>query len=137
MKIDSRDIYEQMGNLFYAIAADQHVKPLEVAELKLLISKDWPPVNPEENRSNISDETHGILMTMDANEGSRLPAKRAFDEFSNFFNQHAEIFSNGTRQRIFDTAVEITKIFKADNPGQNIHLMALTEVLGIGKHRKA
>ena len=43
MKIDNRDIFEQIGNLFYSIAADQHVKPLEVGELKALISKDWLP----------------------------------------------------------------------------------------------
>lgn len=131
MKIDNRDIFEQVGNLFYAIAADQHVKPLEVGELKSLISKDWLPRNLGE--SVVSEETHCILMTMDSLTGSNATAKEAFKEFSQFYRVHPEVFSREVKQRMLDTAVEITKIFKADNPFSNPHLVALRDLLKLGK----
>jgi hypothetical protein len=127
MKIDNRDIFEQIGNLFYAIAADQHVKPIEVGELKSLISKDWLPRNLGE--SLVSDETHFILITMDALEGNKTTAKEAFSDFSKFYSLHPEVFSKELKQRMLDTAVEITKIFKEDNPFSNPHLIALRELL--------
>lgn len=136
MKIDNRDLYEQIGNVFYAIAADQHVKPLEVAELKLLISKDWLPRTLAGNESVVSDETHYILVTMDALEGSQASATDAFKEFSRFYANHPEVFTKEVRQRIFDTAVEITRIFEADNAFGNAHLQALENVLGLRKAGK-
>jgi len=35
-----RDIFEQLGNLFYSIAKDQQVVPLQFGELKMLLRKD-------------------------------------------------------------------------------------------------
>lgn len=131
MRIDNKDVLEQIGNLFYAIAADQHVKPLEVAELKSLISKDWLPRNLRE--SFVSDETHYILLTMDALAGNKATAEEAFNEFSKFYALHPEGFSNEVKQRMLDTAVGITRIFKADNPFNNPHLIALKALLDPGK----
>jgi hypothetical protein len=131
MKIDNRDIFEQIGNLLYAIAADQHVKPLQVGELKSLISKDWLPRNFSE--SNVSDETHCIVMTIDSLTGSNATAKEAFDEFAKFYALHQEVFSDEVKQRMLDTSVEITKFFKADNPFSNQHLVALRDLLKLGK----
>jgi hypothetical protein len=137
MKIDNRDIFEQIGNVFYAIAAEQHVKPLEVGELKSLISKDWLPRNRKGNESIVSDETHWIIMAMDTLEGNGASAKEAFREFSSFYQIHPELFTEEIKQRIQDTAVKITKIFKADNPFDNGQLVALKDLLGSNKVEKA
>lgn len=131
MKVDNRDIYEQIGNLFYSIAADQHVKPLEVGELKSLISKDWRPLNLTE--SVVSEETHCIVMTMDSLQGNQVSALEAFGEFSIFYSLNPEVFSKEVKQRMLDTAVEITRIFKADNPFNNPHLEALKDLLKLEK----
>lgn len=135
MKVDNQDIYEQIGNLFYSIAADQHIKPLEVAELKLLISKDWLPRNLADTESIVSDETHYILMTMDTLQAEHVSAKEAFKEFHKFYTSHPEVFTKEIRKRLLDTALEITKIFKADNPFENLHLLALRDILN-EKHVK-
>lgn len=123
MKIDNKDIFEQIGNLFYAIAADQNVKPIEVAELKSLISKDWLPRNL--NERVVSDATHCILVTMDSLKGNNATAKEAYNEFSKFYSLYPEVFSNDVKQRMLDTALEIARVFKADNPFDNVHLNAL------------
>lgn len=131
MKIDNEDIFEQIGNMFYAIAADQNIKPIEVAELKSLISKDWLPQNLDEYF--VSDATHCILVTMDSLEGNNATAKEAYNEFLKFYRVHPEVFSNEVKQRMLDTAVEITKVFKADNPLNNPHLDALRNLLNLDK----
>lgn len=136
MKIDNRDIFEQIGNLFYAVAADQHVKPLEVAELKSLISKDWLPRN-HGHEPIVSDETHFILMTMDTLEGNQTDAKDAFRDFSKFYKLHPEVFTRELKQRIVDTALEITRVFKADNPFGNGPFVALKKMLDLSSIEKA
>jgi hypothetical protein len=125
MKIDNREVFEQLGNLFYAIASEQHVKPLEVGELKMLISKDWLPRNLESNKSVVSDETHFILMTMDTLQASKTSAKDAFRQFAKFYKFYPEIFSPVLKRRILGTAAAINKIFKADNPADNASLVGL------------
>ena len=133
MKIDNRDIFEQIGNLFYAIAANQHVKPLEIAELKLLISSDWLPRNFEKDQSIIPDETHFIIFTMDTLAANGVQAQEAFNEFAKFYTIHPEVFSNELRERILKTAVDIVKIFKADNPLENTMVKALKQLVETGK----
>jgi hypothetical protein len=129
MKIDTRDIFEQIGTLFYAVAVEQHIKPLEVAELKLLISRDWLPRNLEQTRSIVSDETHFIMTTMDTLQGAGTPAQHAFGQFAKFYAVHPEVFSSELTQRIIETATEITRIFKADNPLDNSSLVALKNLV--------
>jgi hypothetical protein len=131
MKVDNRDVFGQIGTLFYSVAARQHVKPLEAGELKSMISKDWLPRNLRGSDSMISDETHWIILTMDALEAEGTSAIEAFKEFSRFYMLHPEVFTKETKQRILDTAVEITKIFKADNPSDNAQVVALKELFGV------
>jgi hypothetical protein len=129
MKIDNHDIFEQIGSLFYSIAADQQVKPIEVGELKAMISKDWLPGKLSE--SLVSDETHCILMAMDFLEGSKATAKDAFEEFAKFFSLHPEAFTKELKQKVLNTAVEITTLFRADNPFRNPHLVAVKNLLSL------
>jgi hypothetical protein len=131
MKIDNKDIFEQIGNLFYAIAADQNVKPIEVAELKSLISKDWLPRNL--NERVVSDATHCILVTMDSLKGNKATAKEAYDEFLKFYRAHSEVFSSEVKERMLDTALEIIKVFRADNPLNNPHVDALRNLLNLDR----
>ncbi|MCD9015147.1 hypothetical protein [Parachryseolinea silvisoli] len=129
MKIENRDIFEQIGTIFYAIAAEQHVKPLEVAELKMLISRDWLPRNHEKTKSVVSDETHFILTTLDALQGAETTARYAFDQFVHFYKLHSELFSVDLAQRIVATATDITRIFQADSPLENKSLVALKALI--------
>jgi hypothetical protein len=128
MKIENRDIYEQIGNLFYAVATDQHVAPMELAKLKSLISKDWLPRNPE---AMISDETHWILLVLDALEGANVPSDIAYKNFKTFYQVHAEVFRKEVRQRIYDTCEEITKVFHPEKVPAQSKLIDLRKVMDI------
>ena len=131
MKVDNRKISEQIGNLIYAIVADQHIKPLEMAELKLLISKDRLSRKRDVNEITISDETHFIITTIDALDSAKVSSKDAFDEFQSFYLNHPEIFTTDVKERILSKTIEIARIFKADNPTENEHLKLLTDILAL------
>lgn len=130
MKIENRDIYEQIGNLFYAVATDQLITPLELAELKSLISKDWLPRNPE---AMISDETHWMLVAIDGLEGEGTLSDEAYEQFSRFFRQHQEIFTVEVRNRIFATCKEITEVFNHGKTTSKSKLGSLAKLLDISK----
>jgi hypothetical protein len=130
MKIDTRDIFEQIGNVFYAVATDQRIKKIEQGELKGLIAKDWLPRHLSTD-GFVSNEAHFIIMTMDANAGEQVSAPDAFNEFSKFYLKHKEVFSTELIKRIVDTAIEITDVFKADNLNENIHLRNLKELFNL------
>ena len=130
MKSISREISEQIGNLIYAIVADQHIKPLEMAELKLLISKDRLSRKRDDSENPVSDETHFILTTIDSLETSKVSSKDAFDEFHKFYLIHPEVFTAEVKRRILDKCNEIGRIFNADNPSDNEHLKLLRGILG-------
>jgi hypothetical protein len=128
MKTDNRDIYEQIGNLFYAVAADQHVKPLEVAELKLLVTKEWLPRNSQKQEFPISDEAHCILIAMDTLQANQATASEAYREFSKFFSMHPEAFTPELKKNISHTVAEIVEIFQEDNTSVNTHQQALKDL---------
>lgn len=128
MKTDIRDIYEQIGNLFYAIAADQHVKPLENGELKMLIIKHWLPRNQEAQDYKISEGAHFIILTMDALQASSTSAKEAYNSFVKFYKLNKELFSSELRELILGTASGITQIFAEQN-FENKHLTELKNLL--------
>ncbi|HEY0742056.1 MAG TPA: hypothetical protein VGD40_11370 [Chryseosolibacter sp.] len=133
MNIDNRDIFEQIGNAFYAVAADQHVKPLEVGELKLLISNDWLPRTTAGNEALVSDEAHSIIMAIDSLQTAQTKSNDAFKEFASFYHKHPDVFSNDLKERIVKTARDIVKIFKADNRKPNRHLEALKNLFQLQK----
>jgi hypothetical protein len=127
MKIDIRDIFEQIGNAFYAVATDLRVKPIEQGELKSIIAKDWLPRN-QSGDGMISNEAHCIMMAMDANEGERLTSNDAFKEFSKFYQLHRDFFTTELMKRILDTANEIASTFKKGNSSDNSYLKNLKEL---------
>lgn len=132
MKIDNRDIFEQVGNVFYAVAAGQNVKALKVDDLKSLIAKDWLP-RAHGSEPVASHEAHCILMTMDALEASRTTARDAFKEFSKFYDLHSHIFTADVKQRILATAEEIDQAFQTGLSHENAQLIRLRDLVGYTK----
>jgi len=127
MKIDIRDIFEQIGNAFYAVATDLRVKRIEQGELKSIIAKDWLPRN-ESVEGTVSNEAHCIFMSMDANDSEHLSSNDAFKEFSKFFQLHHESFTVDLMKRILDTANEIAHTFKKNDSSEYDHLKNLKEL---------
>jgi hypothetical protein len=111
---------EQIGNALYAIASDQHVKPLEIAELKLLITRDWGDRKRDLKGFSVSDEAHYILVTMDSLQGNNVSAVQAYNDFEAYFLNHPRSFAKEVKERLLTTSREIMNIFSRNNDSTNM-----------------
>lgn len=111
MKTDIQDIYEQVGNLFYAIAKEQDIKPIQLGELKLVVSENWLPGYNESNDYFPTPAAHTILITLDALQASDMTAREAYNKFVGFYILHTHVFTHELRIHILETVFEIARIF--------------------------
>ncbi len=106
-----REIFEQLGNLFYALAADQEISLMESGELKMLLRKDWltEPSHPSDDK--VSEAAHLIGLTIDSLQNQKIAPEEAYHIFSVFYKKHQEQFSYALKQKVMETAESIVKIF--------------------------
>lgn len=128
MESFKREIFEQLGNLFYALAADQRVSLVASGELKMLLRKDWLTELGERSEDHVSEAAHLIGLSIDASQSQKVPAEVAFNNFTRFYAKHREQFSYALRQKILETAEGIVKIFSTSGQ-ENVHLEELKKLL--------
>ena len=132
MESFKREIFEQLGNLFYALAADQEVSLMESGELKMLLRQDWltePELRPQDK---ISEAAHLIGLSIDVLQNEKVPAEKAYKDFEKFYVKHREQFSFALKQRILETAGAIVKIFTTSQDN-NSHLEGLKRLFEVSK----
>jgi len=135
MKIKNQEAFERIGNLLYAIAMDQHVKPIEIGELKLLISEDWLP-RPASGFRILSKESHQILLAIDSLLAEKVSAAESYRRFATFYLLNEQIFNHELRKKIYDTAAHITKLFEINDSVKNVHFESLKKLLRIDQPAK-
>jgi hypothetical protein len=118
MKIDMQDIFEQAGNLFYAVAKEQGLQAIQLAELKLLINENWLPRYNEGKDNFPTPAAHTILITLDSLEAADATAKEAYGKFAQFYILHTEAFTHELQVHISETVQEIIRIFPSA-PGKH------------------
>ena len=112
METFKREIFEQLGNLFYAIAKEQRLSPISSGELKMLMRKDWlTELTRSGPGDKVSEPAHLIGLTLDSLQTDDVPATRAYGAFEVFYRRHQEQFSYALKQSIVETAESILKIF--------------------------
>jgi hypothetical protein len=112
METFKREIFEQLGNLFYAIAREQGISPLSTGELKMLMRKDWlTELTLSGPGDKVSEPAHLIGLTLDSLQTDEIPATTAYSAFETFYRKHHEQFSFSLKQSIVETAESILKIF--------------------------
>jgi len=127
METFKREIYEKLGNLFYAIAKDQNIAPLEFGQLKMLMRKDW--LGNHENTTPVTEAAHLIVITMDTLQAEETPSEQAFASFTEFYRKHSNFFSDKLKEETIITAEEIIRMFKTANRRQNNHVIKLKLLL--------
>jgi hypothetical protein len=105
-----REIFEHLGNLFYAIAAEQGTPLIISGELKMAINKDWLSVANGRGRANVSEAAHLIGVTIDSLQSEQMPASDAFAAFEKFYRKHEEQFSHALKKQILETADTLIRI---------------------------
>ena len=120
-----REIFEQLGNLFYAIARDQQVAPLEFGKLKMLLKKDWVTDPQLMTRDGVTEAAHLIVLTMDTLQVEAAAGEDAFNDFTQFYIKHREQFTVALKEKIVTTATAIADVFPLGNRLKNNHIIKL------------
>jgi len=128
MKTDNREFFEQLGNLFYALAVGHSIEPIEVSELKMLISKDWMAF-PQDSDLPIPQDVHFMFVEMDTLEAAPTSASEAYNNFTKFYRLHPEVFTPALVDRIIETATSINSLFPARIPSKKDYFAELLALL--------
>jgi len=128
MKTDNREFFEQLGNLFYALAVGHSIEPIEVSELKMLISKDWMAY-PQDSDLPIPQDVHFMFFEMDTLEGAQTSASEAYNNFAKFYRLHPEVFNAALTDTIKQTATSINSLFPARTPSKKDYFAELLALL--------
>ena len=128
MKTDNREFFEQLGNLFYALAVGHSIEPIEVSELKMLISKDWMAY-PQDSDLPIPQDVNFMFFEMDTLEAAQTSASEAYNNFAKFYRLHPEVFTPALVDRIIETATSINTFFPARIPTKKDYFAELLELL--------
>lgn len=110
METFKREIFEQLGNLFYAIAAEQHVPLITSGELKMAIKKDWLSATNRDGAQKVSEAAHLIGVTIDSLQNEQVPFSDAFASFERFYRKHQEQFSHALKKQVLETADTVMRI---------------------------
>lgn len=125
MQTNYQKIYEQLGYLFYAVAAaDKMVKPADVEKLKELVHQKWEPLEGTVDEF-ANDAAYCILISFDYLLAEDVSAKEAFLSFEEYFREHERAFTGMLRRRISDTAVSIAHVFCGTNKAELNYLVQL------------
>ena len=99
------DFYQNLGKLFYAIAAaDNHVDEAEFNALKETVKNKWTKVDPVDDDFH-TDAAYQIETVFDwlNNEGFS-DSKTCYTEFLDFKKEHPSLFTGAINSLILKTA---------------------------------
>ncbi len=131
MKTNYQKIYEQLGNLFFAIAmADKEVRPREVERLKELVSREWVPLESSTDEFG-TDAAHYIYISFDYLSETFTTAQEAFEMFAGYYTIHKQVFSDKLKNKILYTAREIAEAFRGINKAELLYLEQLNVLFGV------
>ena len=118
--------YQNLGKLFYAIAAADHeVRNTEFEKLKELIKSQWLQLDPIEDSFN-TDAAYQIEIVFDwLNNQKVLDAKKCFNDFIDYKNKQHHLFTKNVKQLILKTGSAIAASFSGINKSELIILAKL------------
>lgn len=122
--------YQNLGKLFYAIAAaDNVVRNAEYAQLKQLVQREWLAVDALEDLFG-SDAAYQIEIVFDwLHREENLDAKSCYSDFILFKKHHASLFNPAINSLILKTANAIAESFSGKNKSELILLAKLQSEL--------
>jgi len=119
--------YQNLGKLFYAIAAsDKVVRDVEFDKLKELVKKLWLDVDELEDPFD-TDAAYQIEIVFDwLNREEDLNVKACFNDFFNYKNEQGHLFTKQVNSLIMYTASAIAESFSGKNKSELIILATLS-----------
>ena len=119
------EMYQKLGELFYAIAAaDKVIRKAEVDTLRNLIKKYWKDVDELEDEFH-TDAAYQIEIVFDWLDTKQLDAQECFNTFKDFKKEHPSLFSETIKRLTWKTADAIAASFAGKNKSELIMLTKL------------
>jgi len=125
-KSNNIKFYQNLGKLFYAIAAsDNVVKEEELDKLKETVKKAWLTSNLVQDDVKAEAE-HSIINTFKwLNRDNEYDAETCFNSFINYKKDHEQLFTKELNSLILKTANGIASSFSRKNKSELIMLAKL------------
>ena len=119
------EFYQQIGQLFYAIAAsDKVVRKAEYDALKNLVSEEWTGLDDYKDKFGV-EAAYQIEIVFDWFDYESLDANDCFETFSRFFREHPSQFTSDRKKLIWRTANAIANSFSGKNKSELMMLAKL------------
>lgn len=125
-KTNNITFYQNLGKLFYAIAAsDKAVKKEELDKLKETVKKNWLTSNLVHDDAKAEAE-HSIINTFKwLNRDNEYDAETCFNSFISYKKDHEQLFTKELNSLILKTASAIASSFSGKNKSELIMLAKL------------
>ena len=125
-KINNIKFYQNLGKLFYAIAAsDKVVREEELNKLKETVKKVWLTSNIIQNDVKTEAE-HSIINTFKwLNRDNEYDAETCFNSFISYKKDNEQLFTKELNALILKTANVIASSFSGKNKSELIMLAKL------------
>lgn len=125
----AQKFYQNLGKLFYAVAAsDKVVKMEEIDTLKDIVEQEWVSIDDYQDEFG-TDTAYQIEIIFDWLEENQPDAFLAFEEFSDFKKEHEKLFNSNINKLIWKTADAIAASFAGKNKSELIMLSKLKSII--------
>jgi hypothetical protein len=122
-------LYQEIGQLFYAIAAaDKVVRKVEYEALKNLVKLEWSSMNDYVDEFGVN-AIYQMEIVFDWFDYEQLDANDCFKSFAEYYKGHKKLFSESQKQLIWKTANAIAGSFAGTNKSELILLTKLRLLL--------
>lgn len=110
--------YQNLGKLFYAVAAsDKVVRESEYKSLRKIVKSKWLQVDDIVDEFG-ADAAFQIEIIFDWMDYETPNAEACFKEFESFYNEYKSYFSNSIKRLIWETANNIADAFSGKNKSE-------------------
>lgn len=122
------EFYQNLGKLFYAIAAaDNHVKDEEFNALKHIINNEWKSLSENPDNDFINNGTVTIIDTFKwLRNDNEYNAEICYNSFINYKRSHEDLFNKEIKSLIIKTASKITASYSSQNKSELMMLAKLS-----------
>ncbi|MFD2518912.1 hypothetical protein [Salinimicrobium flavum] len=125
----SQAFYQNLGRLFYAIAAaDKMVTREEVETVKRLVREQWLDLEGSLDEFG-TDAAYQIEIIFDWLDANKPQATSAFENFNQFHKENKDLFTPYINDKILRTSREIASAFRGKNKSELVMLAKLQSLL--------
>jgi hypothetical protein len=120
------DFYQNLGKLFYAIAAaDKIVKDDEIETLKKNVNTHWLSFQAPKSKEDIEPMKDLKKIFFECLKNQQT-AMSAFQDFKSFFEENQNLFDDEVKILIWKTAKSIADSFSGKNKSELVMLVELS-----------